>query len=272
MPDRRSVVNLIRRLRRSSHIHDDVGDRFRRHLDKGEILDLPAGSGVNARSLVAAGFSVRAADLFPDACEGQGFPVDKIDLNQPLPYADESFDGVLHSEGIEHLDAQVAVLAELARILKPGGILIVTTPNLLHLEGRLRNLLTGHAYRSRAVVVASSAYWGTRTGEARQPADTYFGHVFLINAFQLRFYLTHVGLDVVELDTTRYSWKSVLMAPVLAPLVWCATWSILRKKRSSIPAELQRTLRREITSGPVLFGRKLIMVARKPGATARRSR
>ncbi len=257
-------MGVLQRLTRSSKIHGDIAARFRRHLPSGCILDLPAGKGENARGLLAGGFEVRGADLFPDISSGQGFPVDEVDLTQPLPYEDGRFDGVLFSEGIEHLDAQVAALGELARVLRPGGALIVATPNVLHLEGRLGQLLTGHAYRNRSIVVETAGYWGGEAPSGAETASTYFGHVFLIDAFQLRFYLTHVGLEVIEVDTTRYSWKSLLLAPILYPFVWWATRRILANKRSRIPLDLQRQLRREILSPALLFGRKLIMVARKP--------
>jgi hypothetical protein len=46
----------------------------------------------------------------------------------------------------------------------------------------------------------------------------------------------------------------------MVPFIWFATRNILRKKRSRIHRELQR----QILGAPVLFGRKLIMVARRP--------
>lgn len=257
-------MGLIARLRRSSHIHEDVAERFSRYLDGGRVLDLPVGKGENARTLHAGGFEVVGADLVPEQAADQGYRVDKVDMTRPLPYGDGYFDGALFSEGIEHVDAQIAVLAELARVLRPGGVLIVTTPNLLHLEGRLGILLTGHAYRNRSIVVETAGYWGKRPVQTSSTADTYFGHVFLINAFQLRFYLTHVGLEVLALDTTRYSLASVLLAPLLYPFIWLSTRRILANPRSRISPELQRSLRREILSAPVLFGRKLVVLARKP--------
>ncbi len=136
---------------------------------------------------------------------------------------------------------------------------------MLHLEGRLTQMLTGHPYRNRSIAVHTAAYWGGEKPREPGTAATYFGHVFLVDAFQLRFYITHVGLEVVEVDTTRYSWKSILLAPILFPFVWLGTRGILANKRSRIPRDLQRRLLREITSPAVLFGRKLIMVARKPG-------
>jgi SAM-dependent methyltransferase len=52
-----------------------------------------------------------------------------------FPYDDESFDVVLFSELIEHLGVNpVCALAEIHRVLRPGGIVVVTTPNKLSME------------------------------------------------------------------------------------------------------------------------------------------
>jgi SAM-dependent methyltransferase len=262
---------LVARLRRSSKIHDDVAARFGRWLPRGRILDLPCGKGENARRLRAAGYDVVGADLDPSLAEGQGFPVEKVDLAEPLPFADGSFDGVLCSECIEHLDAQVASLAELARVLRPGGVLVIATPNLLHLEGRIATLLTGHAYRNRTIVVETSAYWGSRAQRAHPTRGAYFGHVFLINLFQLRFYLVHVGLEVLEVDTTRWSWRSVALWPLLTPWIALSTRRLLRNPRSNVPPDLRREIARQVLSPAALLGKKLVLTARKPACAASRA-
>lgn len=65
------------------------------------------------------------------------------DLAQPLPFADDSFDGVSLVEVIEHLPDAEALVREIGRILRPGGWLVLTTPNVAHLTYRIR-ALTGH--------------------------------------------------------------------------------------------------------------------------------
>ncbi len=46
-----------------------------------------------------------------------------------LPYADNSFDAVILSEILEHIDDDVAGLKEIYRVLKPGGVVAITVPN-----------------------------------------------------------------------------------------------------------------------------------------------
>ena len=46
-----------------------------------------------------------------------------------LPFSDDEFDAVIFTEAIEHFVAPAPAVAEIARVLKPGGIALVTTPN-----------------------------------------------------------------------------------------------------------------------------------------------
>jgi SAM-dependent methyltransferase len=62
-----------------------------------------------------------------------------------LPYADAAFDRALCLDVLEHLtfDEQPRALAELHRVLAPGGELFVSVPNLAHLQSRVHFLLLG---------------------------------------------------------------------------------------------------------------------------------
>ncbi|MEM0944513.1 MAG: methyltransferase domain-containing protein, partial [Pseudomonadota bacterium] len=66
----------------------------------------------------------------PDPCEGSwDFP---MDITRPLPFPDASLDAIFGEEVIEHIprSAVFAFLPEAKRVLKPGGVLKLTTPDL----------------------------------------------------------------------------------------------------------------------------------------------
>ena len=64
-------------------------------------------------------------------------------LDGPLPLADKALDGATLIEVIEHIVHAESLVDELARVIRPGGWLIVTTPNVAHFTYRLR-AVTGH--------------------------------------------------------------------------------------------------------------------------------
>ena len=67
-----------------------------------------------------------------------------------LPYPDGSFDRALCLDVLEHLtfEDQPRALAELHRVLAPGGELLVSVPNLAHLQSRVQFLLRGRLIRT----------------------------------------------------------------------------------------------------------------------------
>ena len=67
-----------------------------------------------------------------------------------LPYANSTFDRALCLDVLEHLsfDEQPRALAELFRTLKSGGELLVSVPNLAHLQSRVHFLLLGRLIRT----------------------------------------------------------------------------------------------------------------------------
>ena len=67
-----------------------------------------------------------------------------------LPFPDASFDRALCLDVLEHLayEEQPRALAEIFRVLRPGGELFVSVPNLAHLQSRIQFLLRGRLIRT----------------------------------------------------------------------------------------------------------------------------
>jgi SAM-dependent methyltransferase len=101
------------------------------------ILDMPCGRGfylnmfryVSKAKLIGAELD---EDVIEKARNNVGH-LPHIMLNRSniyaLPYADNTFDGAILSEILEHIDDDVAGLKEILRVLKPGGIAAITVPN-----------------------------------------------------------------------------------------------------------------------------------------------
>jgi len=112
-------------------------------LGHGHVLDLPAGPGYLIRDLQAQGFTGIAGEIVEDLHCFEDVTYAKVDMIQRFPFDDSSFDYVVSIEGIEHIADPFLFLAEVRRVLKPGGHLLLTTPNVGCLESRWRFLFSG---------------------------------------------------------------------------------------------------------------------------------
>lgn len=114
---------------------------------KGVVLDYGAGSGNLTRRLLGmeAFSEVVAVDLLPGP--PAGLHVSKWlqqDLNESISGYDAYFDVVIASEVIEHLENPRFIARELYRLCKPGGHVIITTPNVEDLRSLLALAIRGH--------------------------------------------------------------------------------------------------------------------------------
>jgi SAM-dependent methyltransferase len=117
---------------------------------RGRVLDVGCGAGPGLRYLAAQGAQPVGVDLvfYPlaEACKlVAGARVVQADVAHSLPFAERCFDVVLLSELIEHLPEGRPLLAECSRVLRTGGQVLVTTPNLWDVR-RLLSPLVGRAW------------------------------------------------------------------------------------------------------------------------------
>lgn len=269
------------------------------------ILDVPAGSGVVTIPLSLAGFDVTGCDLFPeygraaladltarggaevlldqngdyipaavrtrlfDQCEpAMAREVSFVpgDMEKRLPFDDGSFDVVASIEGIEHTDMQEHFIRELRRVLKPGGRLLLSTPNILCLRSRFAYALTGQRTLKTFIDEHTSVH-------DKDKGRVYHGHVFLASYFQLRYLLHNNGFHITDLLSSGCSATSVLLAPLMLPLT--ALFTLLAQARwkrkfhkliadGRIPQGTQppyREIGRHVLSRQALFSGTLILEA-----------
>ena len=173
-----------------------------------------------------------------------------VNLNNDLPFRPAQFDLVLLLEVIEHLADIPHALGEIARVTKPGGVAIVTTPNRLNVSSRIHYLLSGY-YKGRRAPLA----YKYRVADGRN------WHVMGLN--DLHWIAWGAGLRMDALGRARRKVRSRILAPILWPFI--AGFSRILYGRPKDPA--QRKINRELlgfmTSASLLMDENIIMRFRK---------
>ena len=222
-----------------------LGDR-----PPGAVLDAPCGDGTLARELAARGWRTCAVDIEPVHFDDDGIQFMRLDLEDPLPFADETFDAVVSLEGIEHLLLPARCLSELCRVLRPGGILVLTTPNINNVQSRWHYLVGGRFSGFRPVA---------RRPLGETDAAT-VAHVTPPYLPTIVYTLSRHGVVVETIDVTMIRTKQWLALPLAVPL-----WLSARRAPAG-------TLGRALGSWTLLLGRNVILRGvKRAGASLRRS-
>ena len=110
------------------------------------VLDLGCRDGALTQAY-GGGNEVVGVDADREAlaeAERLGIETHWADLDQPLDFPDAGFDVVVAGELLEHLRDPKRLVAEIRRVLRPGGTFVASVPNAYRLKGRLR-FLAGRA-------------------------------------------------------------------------------------------------------------------------------
>ena len=213
------------------------------------VLDLPAGNGLLSDALRAMGHEVVCGDINRERADYH-----YVDMAAPLPFDDASFDAALCLEGVEHLVDPVVFIAELSRVIRPGGHIVLSTPNVMNFYSRLHFLFTGAYYQFNPAAVPQVA-----RGEA---ADR--GHIFPLSYFQLRYLFDQNGMRVKQVLGDKYKRKALFPFYILlVPLAWLATRAMLLRQGDRREHERNRELLEHALCAPLLFSRSLVLVLEK---------
>jgi 2-polyprenyl-3-methyl-5-hydroxy-6-metoxy-1,4-benzoquinol methylase len=212
------------------------------------VLDVPCGDGAFTRRLLEAGYEVTSADV-RDGLKVQGSTFAQADMNAPLPWGEGAFDAVACIDGIEHLERPFDFVSELHRVLAPGGLLLLSTPNISALRSRWRYLLTGFHNKGKTPL------------DETNPSPWH--HINLLAFPALRYMLHRTGFELLEVATNRVKPVSWLYAP-LVPLTYLVTRLAFQREEDA-PDQRRRNkdILAQLFTRPVLFGETIILVAHR---------
>ena len=168
-------------------IRDYLADRKIPH--DAAMLDVGCGNAALARLLTESGYrSLSGCDWIAEAevaWPNAGGTYRRVDLNAEglAPFADDSFDVVICSDVIEHLENASLMLREIRRVLRPGGLAVVTLPNAFNLVERLCWFLRGNSTRYKA----------------EQSLDEH-GHITVVPSDVMRSLAARAGLGIVHVQ------------------------------------------------------------------------
>jgi len=161
------------------------------------VLDAGCGSGILLDSLEQCGYQVSGLDIARKSLERIDRPDRRLieaDLTRCEPPESESFDAILLLDVLEHLDDEKVVLRTLGRVLKPGGLAVISVParpdlfsEFDEIQGHRRRYVPESlesAFRDTGLKVERLMWWGSwlvptlalqrqrRKGQPGEPAST----------------------------------------------------------------------------------------------------
>jgi 2-polyprenyl-3-methyl-5-hydroxy-6-metoxy-1,4-benzoquinol methylase len=211
------------------------------------VLDAPCGDGLLPATLRQAGYDAHGVDINSAGAALLGQAYHDADLNGRLPFGGAVFDVVFSIEGIEHLEDRFRYLRELHRVLKPGGTLILTTPNIVSVRSRVRFFGSGFYHRDGRPL--------------REAHPSPFHHIALSTLADLRYALHTSGFRLAQVSHTHIKPISFLYG-WLVPWMWLYTAIAFRKEKDAVQRRANREIRSALFSTSVLFGENLLLIAK----------
>jgi 2-polyprenyl-3-methyl-5-hydroxy-6-metoxy-1,4-benzoquinol methylase len=151
----------------------------------GRVLDVGCYVGVVGAMMMRQGNEVYGIDAYRDGVEmakQRGIKAQVASAEAGLPFEDAFFDAVYSMDVIEHIVDTDRYVSEMKRVLRPGGSLVITTPNVASLGRRLYLLLGKNPYLEASLTFP----------------DWVSGHVRFFTRELLVDYLRYMNLEIEE--------------------------------------------------------------------------
>jgi 2-polyprenyl-3-methyl-5-hydroxy-6-metoxy-1,4-benzoquinol methylase len=208
-------------------------------------LDLSAGNGLSSRMLAERGWRVVSTEY---KTRNRGWVAANLDSD--LPFRSDTFDLVVMLEVIEHLSDIPHMLGEIARVMRPGAVAIVTTPNRLNVSSRIHHLLSGY-YKGRRAPLP----YKYRVEDGRN------WHVMGLN--DLHWIAWGAGLRMDAIGRARRKMRAWVLAPIFWPFIAGFSWMLYGRTKDPAQRKINRELLGFMTSASLLMDENIIMRFRK---------
>ncbi len=214
-------------------IHETVEAIFKNE-PCGKILDVPSGEGALALRLKNLGFDVSCADLYPQIFKLEGVENLRANLDEKLPYNDNSFDYIVCVEGLEHIENPANSIREFSRLLKPNATLIVSVPNIMNIEERLKWLFNGYTSHFKPLSESALKEISREFGGMEEIAL----HVNPIGYSEVRYLLEKNGFEIKQTYLDKPKKKSWLYLPIVALIRLISKFNSAEKRKQRWADEL----------------------------------
>jgi 2-polyprenyl-6-hydroxyphenyl methylase/3-demethylubiquinone-9 3-methyltransferase len=215
---------------------------IRKYVPAGVVLDAGCAQGNFSLALAESGYRVVALDLRPSFLKYLRMKHERGDVTctaasiERFPFRPGQFDLVLLGELLEHVAQPERLLGESAALLKPGGILLATTPNGERLHTGLPTL---------------SAVTDRESLRSRQFQPDADGHLFLLTRNELMRIVKQADLEVLEHRVFGTPWVTGrLMARHIVRAIPVGLRWILDRLTLRVPV-----LKRMVSDGQLLVAR-----------------
>lgn len=214
-------------------------------------LDIGPGRGELIESLGKQyNFDSYGCDYTEELFKGKAGILKKADLNvEPLPYEDSTFDVVTCAEVLEHLENHREVIREIYRVLKPGGVVVASTPNILNFRSRMRFLTFGFWNLFGPLHCKSSEMHTTG------------GHINPLSLFYLIHAMGDTDFKSIEWDIDKRQRGSIPGLVLAWPFIKLSAWRQFSKecRKYNTVDESNTRVVKEMNSLKVLLGRTIIV-------------
>ena len=166
----------------ASKLHSDIFEMLKPYLTgKLHILDFGCGQGAFSQRLIDIGMIVDACDINTEQIKADVNRKIKLDLNKEIPtdIFPDNYDIILAFEIIEHLHNPWKYLDDCLALLKTGGIIVLTTPNISNFISRLRFFMKGSLL-------------------AFEKTDLIHGHITPLSFVQIENMCDHFRLEILK--------------------------------------------------------------------------